>query len=205
MASDLASTVAPLRVLLVCTGNVCRSPLAEQLMRSEATRLGLSEAFVFESAGVAAEVGRDVHSQTQASMARFGHFAQPHQARQLTKDMLAHADLVLTATAEHRAFVAHQNVKANRYTFTCKEFLRVANFIKSDHSNLSESDQLALSALGSASDFVSVAAKFRGYAPRPESNEDIVDPWGLSDATFDAVTQEIDLIAKETIALLGAK
>ena len=192
-------------MLVVCTGNICRSPLIEQRLRAEAERLDLGDQLVFESAGVFAEAGKDAHRETKASMLRFGFEPQPHVARQLTPEMLERADLVLTSTAEHRAQVARQLVKANRYTFTHKEFVRIAEFLRSDLSHLDEADQVAISSANTVGEFVDLVSKYRGYAPRPESPEDVVDPWGHGSTTYDAVTQELSGIATRTIELLAAK
>ena len=200
-----ASPQSPLRVLVLCTGNICRSPLAEQMMRAEAAKMGFGKEFLFESAGVYAEVGQGVYRQSQAAAARFGFETGHHVARQLTSEMLQSADLVLTATAEHRSQVARQLVKANRYTFTYKEFVRISEFLQSDLSHLDESDQSAISDARTPADRVAIATNFRGFAPRPVATEDVIDPWGRSAETYDAVTLEIaDLAARTVKTLVGA-
>jgi protein-tyrosine phosphatase len=194
-----------LRVLLVCTGNICRSPLAEQLLRAKAHGLGDHQNFQFDSAGVMAEVGQGLYPDTVASMQRFGLEPQSHTAKQLNAPMLESADLVLTATAEHRAEIARVLVRANRYTFTHKEFVRIGKFLKSDLTHLPEADQEQIRSASSPKEMVELISKYRGYAARPETSEDIIDPWGRDAATFDLVTEELIWLVESTFEILGAR
>ena len=89
----------PFRILAVCTGNVCRSPMAELLLRDWADpRAGLQVA----SAGTQALVGRPVDDGTAAVLAQLGLDPSRHRARQVTPAMAAGADLILTAERAHR-------------------------------------------------------------------------------------------------------
>lgn len=79
-------------VLVVCTGNVCRSPMAEGLLRARFARLGRGSV---ESAGIAALVGRPAEPYAVEAVARRGVDISGHRARQLTPELLAAADVVL--------------------------------------------------------------------------------------------------------------
>jgi protein-tyrosine phosphatase len=80
------------RILIVCTGNICRSPMAEGLLRARLARLGHG---TVESAGIAALVGRPAEPHAVAACARRGIDISAHRARQLTPELLAAADVVL--------------------------------------------------------------------------------------------------------------
>jgi protein-tyrosine phosphatase len=80
------------RVLVVCTGNICRSPMAEGLLRDRLARLGHG---TVESAGIAALVGRPAERHAVALLARKGIDISGHRARQLTPELVAEADVVL--------------------------------------------------------------------------------------------------------------
>ena len=117
------------RILVVCTGNICRSAAAEQALREEfAARAGRVGAPRIEvaSAGTGAVVGHDVHPLTAAAMR--GHELTPatHVARQLTAEQVQEADLVLAATRYHRQAVRDLVPEADGRVFTLREFARVA-------------------------------------------------------------------------------
>lgn len=105
------------RVLFVCIGNVCRSPLGERLL---AHRLAGHDVVV-ESAGVAALVGSAMSPEAAAQLEAHGGTAEGFVARQLTAAMVRDADLVLTATRELRSRVLAESPGALRRTFTVLE------------------------------------------------------------------------------------
>lgn len=100
-------------VLFVCTGNTCRSPLAEALCkRLLADRLGCApgdlaaRGFVVRSAGVAAFPG-DAPTPTAVGVAReFGADLEAHRSRPVNPELLAEATHVLAMTGGHAALLA---------------------------------------------------------------------------------------------------
>jgi protein-tyrosine phosphatase len=108
----------PFRVLFVCIGNVCRSPVAERLL---AARLP-ADRFAVSSAGVMAMVGYAMSRYAAAELASYGGDPVGFAARQLTPDLVAQSDLVLTATRELRSQVLAEIPGALRRTFTILEF-----------------------------------------------------------------------------------
>lgn len=87
------------RVLMVCTGNVCRSPMAEGLLRARLARVGHG---TVESAGIAALVGRPAEPFAVEAMARRGIDISAHRARQLTPELLSQADVVFVMEDRQR-------------------------------------------------------------------------------------------------------
>lgn len=108
-------------VLFVCTGNICRSPAAELLLRA---RLG-SLPVAVRSAGTSGLSGHDVDAPTAFALRERGIDASPHAARRLTADMIAAADLILTAETAHRSVVVQSEPLAFRRAFTIREFARL--------------------------------------------------------------------------------
>jgi protein-tyrosine phosphatase len=84
------------RVLVICTGNICRSPMAEGLLRARFARRGRG---AVESAGLAALVGYPADPIAVALLAERGIDISGHRARQLTPDLFARFDLVLVMDA----------------------------------------------------------------------------------------------------------
>ena len=125
---------APFRVLFVCIGNICRSPLAERLLRERLReQLGaLSEQVVVESAGVRAMAGRPMDLMAAQELARLGMTNDDFTARQLTERIANDADLILTATKEIRSRVLEEAPAALRRTFTITEFAALARSARPD-------------------------------------------------------------------------
>jgi len=96
-------------VVFVCTGNTCRSPLAEAIFRKLlAERLDCSadgvgsRGFFVASAGLAAGYGMPAAAESLALAEEFGLDLASHRSRPLTDDLLDRADYVVTMTAGHR-------------------------------------------------------------------------------------------------------
>src|SRR5213078_5399516 len=87
---------APYRVCLVCLGNICRSPMAEVVLREEVARAGLAGAVTVESAGTGDwHVGERMYGPARGELARHGYDGSAHRARQIEPSWLAACDLVV--------------------------------------------------------------------------------------------------------------
>ncbi len=104
-------------VLTVCVGNVCRSPLAERLLRARLPR----DRFEVTSAGIRAMAGSAMSDHAATELVGYGGSADGFEARQLTPVMVAESDLVLAATREIRSAVLAESPAALRRTFTLLE------------------------------------------------------------------------------------
>jgi len=93
----------PLWVIFVCWGNICRSPMAEQVARAWAAREGVDEDdVVFDSAGVSdEEYGHRIDPRAARVLARHGYDPGTHRARDITPEDIATADLVVAAEPRH--------------------------------------------------------------------------------------------------------
>ena len=104
-------TSRPYRVLVVCTGNTCRSPMAEGLLRARFTELGI-EAEV-RSAGTFAVIGAPAQGHAVATAATAGIDIRGHVARQLSEEMVAWSDTVLCMARPHAAAVRSMDSTAD--------------------------------------------------------------------------------------------
>jgi protein-tyrosine phosphatase len=114
-------------ILYVCTGNICRSVLAERLSRQVIeARLGpLATQFVTASAGTEAAPGRPMHPYVREIIqARLGETSFASQ--RLTPALVGTADVVLAATTAERDRAIAMLPAALGRTFTIKEFVRLA-------------------------------------------------------------------------------
>ena len=108
-------------VLLLCTANQCRSPMAEALLRHRLAEHGLSVSV--SSAGLYPS-GSPATDEAISVMAERGLDIDPHRSRQLDAGLLAEADLVIGMTREHVREVAVIDGGALGRTFTLKELVR---------------------------------------------------------------------------------
>lgn len=120
-----------MKVVLVCTGNTCRSPMAAALLRKAVEDAGLHDVEV-ASAGLSAFEGDPVSSHSVTVMARRGIDISGHRARRLTEDMIRQADLILVMTAAHKRYLENWEGLGDK-VFTIKEFARGASEAQGMH------------------------------------------------------------------------
>jgi len=95
---------APYRVCLVCLGNICRSPMAETVLRAELAAAGLDGAVVVDSAGTGDwHVGDTMDPGAREALASRGHDGSAHRARQFQPSWLPRRDLILAMDARNLA------------------------------------------------------------------------------------------------------
>ena len=101
--STAADRRTPYRVMTVCTGNICRSPMAEIVLRDRFEAAGLGDRVVVDSTGVSdEEEGNPIDRRARAVLAEHGYVVDgSHSARQVLPHDLAGSDLVLAMTAQH--------------------------------------------------------------------------------------------------------
>ncbi|MBV4475175.1 low molecular weight phosphotyrosine protein phosphatase [Pseudomonas sp. B2M1-30] len=85
------------KILVVCVGNICRSPTAELLLRNALT----TSSITVSSAGLAARVGEGMESSARQVLEDHGHSAADFTARQITSDIVNESDLILVMEKEH--------------------------------------------------------------------------------------------------------
>ena len=186
------------RVLHVCTGNICRSPMAEHLMRDGLVqRLGGDAGrFVVESAGTWGHTGSPMEQYALTTLKTYGVDGQEFTARELVAEHVAGADLVLGATREHRAAAVVLHPRAAARTFTLREFGRLAGAVAA--ASLPTGDPVER-----ARATVRAAAANRGLVPpNTPRDDDLADPYQAPESAFTTCANLISSTLEPVLDLL---
>ncbi|WNM23821.1 hypothetical protein RN607_10685 [Demequina capsici] len=175
----------PARVLMVCSGNICRSPAMHYLAGRE-----WADAAEVRSAGTWAELGMDATREIRrAARERAGLEMPRHRPTQLDSALLAQSDLVLVATRQHVRWIEQSEGALPPHVFVLKEAVALAQ-------------RAPAPAGGTAAGRLAAAAAAlhdeRLRDPAPLTGLD--DPWSHPQEVFDRVMDEI----VEAIDALGA-
>lgn len=190
-----------IRILTVCTGNICRSPMAEQLLRA---RLHGATDLSIESAGTMALVGSPM-DETAARLAteEGSTDADGHIARELTPDSIRQADLIFAMARDHRKAIVESVPRAVQKTFTIREFARIVTSIDRAELGviLDQAGPDSTSQFESAIEFI---AGERGMVrPEEPDDDDVIDPYRRDSETYRLSTDQLVPAVDVAAAFIG--
>jgi protein-tyrosine phosphatase len=169
-------------ILVVCTGNICRSPIAQGILRDELHRRLGDGAPDVVSAGISGWDGSRATNEAIEAANERGSDISGHVARRLSRGDVDRADLILCMAAEHREETVHAVPGASEKTFTLKELVRLLETRPAEAAGgLTWTER------------VRAANELRrsGFPGNP-NDEDISDPLGMPLESYRAVAWEID-------------
>ncbi|UTT66884.1 low molecular weight phosphatase family protein [Janibacter sp. CX7] len=186
------------RIMTVCTGNICRSPYA-QLALGHALEGVRPGAFEVVSAGTQALIGNPVEpgsaSILDAKDITHDHFA----ARQISERMLDDIDIVLPLEVSHRKIVLSYSPRHLKRAYTVKELARLL-----DSADEREPWTERLAGLATPEErwaaLPSHLARERGLSRVPEGADDIDDPYRQPQEVFDRMAAEVDAAVERVVA-----
>ncbi|WP_150270608.1 low molecular weight protein arginine phosphatase [Paenibacillus tepidiphilus] len=177
-----------LHILFVCTGNTCRSPMAEGLLRKLAKERGIG--LEVRSAGVSAISGTSI-SRHAAGVLRDEGIHDHITSSQLSGEAVAWADLVLTLTGSHKRHLLQYFPEAVTKTYTLKEYVHNEETVNEDLRELDSlyADAELSIALGGEPDAAAMQRiiEIRQRIP----SFDISDPFGGSREDYELTAAEI--------------
>ena len=185
--AELSAPSEPFRILFVCTANICRSPMAEYLLRmllAEGADQGTG--FRLGSAGTHGYDGAEMDPPAAEQLRRLGGHPCGFRSRMLTARHCEEAELILTATREQRSLLLTREPRALRRTFTLLEFAQASVQIRESWPSISDPAEVVMLAAAARS-----RVSLDGY--------DLADPYGGS-ADQHRIAAETILAATTTIA-----
>jgi protein-tyrosine phosphatase len=193
----MLSSKALLRLLIVCTGNICRSPIADGLLVTRLVPLG--GGIEVRSAGTWGRKGSPATPEAVSAAAQHGIDIQAHRSSTFTADLADRADLIITMTSEQAEEVLAEAPDAGPKTFTLKELVAILRSLPPVPSGNPTRDGL-LRRIADAAGARSAA----GYgAP---ADLDVADPLGLSETMYRAIAKELEGLVDELMrGLVGGR
>jgi len=187
-ASSELTARSPGRVLVVCTGNICRSPYLEHLLRDGMDRRWGPGRMMVASAGLRGLAGEPMFGPAAAQLRARGLEAHGFRARRLTSQDVVEADLVLTVTREHRAAVLRMAPTALRRTVTPAEIALAVDSVprvEAATPDLSGPVRRLAGAVVSARPSISAL---------PQADLDIDDPYGRSEEAYVTMAEQVERV-----------
>lgn len=193
----------PSSVLTVCTGNICRSPLAEQLLRARLAEAGL-EGFVVHSAGLHAAVGAPMEPLPAALSSEYGGDARGSFGKQISEPTVSKAGLILTMTVKQRDELVSRYPGAAQRTFSLAEFVRAAMNVPAQPAKSAPSWAAVTGAALDAgmAGLVRRTAAVRSTAALRDA-DDIPDPINATEAVHREVAHRIAGYSNDVVRILG--
>jgi protein-tyrosine phosphatase len=183
---------------MICTGNICRSPMAEGFTRRLLRERGIEDVQVV-SAGVSGWEGSGPTEEAVQALQEKGIDISHHSARRLNRTLIESADLVIAMSREHRDATLRIAPSAARRTFTIKELVHL---LEADRALAPENE---LSPYERMMARIERANARRAAPPGATRHEDVGDPLGKGLAAFRDAAWELERLSERLVAgLLGS-
>ncbi|WP_112182204.1 MULTISPECIES: low molecular weight protein arginine phosphatase [Paraliobacillus] len=195
-------------VLFICTGNTCRSPMAEALLKHKSD-------FEVKSAGIFASIGSKA-SQGTIDALQTVNIELEHQSQPVSEQLLDWADLILTMTMQHKQTVTMQYPQVHDKVYTLKEYTLLDGQstweqLKKAYIRLEEKRALVVAEKDQSQSEQQLRAFLREEQDEIERleaempNFDITDPYGGSSEVYNQTLEEMEKYIDILVETLKSK
>lgn len=132
-----------MNILFVCTGNTCRSSMAEGIFKFLLKESDIENINV-SSAGIGAVEGEAANEKAIMALIKKGIDIRTHKARRLTREIIRESDLILTMTNEHKKVIVKFFPEYHKKIYTLKEYAHIVNNENISGRNLDIADPFGL-------------------------------------------------------------
>ena len=189
MARPYTRTIeAPVHIVVLCTGNICRSPMGEAILRDRLAKRGVDA--VVGSAGLVLH-GKPASAHAVSVLAARGIDHSAHRSRVMDTGILESADLVLAMTREHLREAAVLNPSKFDRTFTLKEIVRRGESVGRRMPDQPLDEWLDKVAAGRD------RTELLGHS----AEDDVADPYGMERNDYERTCSEIESLIDRLVDL----
>ncbi|MGZ4715511.1 MAG: arsenate reductase/protein-tyrosine-phosphatase family protein [Acidimicrobiales bacterium] len=185
----MVTTLRPIEILIVCTGNTCRSPMAEAIVRRRVDALGVEAAV--SSAGLVSD-GQPATDTAVDTMAIRGLDLTGHRSQRITPALLVGPDLIIGMAREHVREAVVMRPELYTRTFTLKELVRRGSELGPRAPDRPVDEWLR--------------AAHEGRTPvqlmGSSDLDDVADPVGQGPAVYEATARELVVLVDRLVDLL---
>lgn len=176
-------------ILVVCTGNICRSPMVEAMLRHHLAAAGLRD-WPVESAGTLGWGSAPMTAESAEVLAERGVPAHDHTSRRLTAEMLDAADLVLGMTREHIWGISARSADAEPRAFVLGELARLG-------------EKVGPRGGAPLREWVAEVDGLRDARRMARADDELADPLGEPIETYRKLAVRADAQVRRLVALLA--
>ncbi len=194
-------------VLFVCTGNTCRSPMAEHMFKKMLMEYRLAEEVSVRSAGLSSVTGQHIsHNALKVLVRRGLQHVERHRARRVSHEQVSGANLVLAMTMDHKREIIRRFPEAVDKVYTLLEYATEDVLTKQlwdEWQKLTVETQLAHvgTSDGAGDEYVtSEARRLRlEFLEEQLPMLDIPDPFGQNEDAYELTAEELESACEQAL------
>lgn len=124
--------ISIMKILFVCTGNICRSAMAHHYMQKKVNDLNIAEEYIIESAGTNAYTGESATDFAIQAMKKYNADLSKHRSTYIEEVDVRQSDLIICMTVSHKKRVLSKYPNVENKVYTLKEYIGEKEYLDID-------------------------------------------------------------------------